>query len=375
MSAFHLTNHAQTIIFGPGSLAQQLGEAVDQAGWRSVMLCATPGARARGRLAPIEAALGERLAVTYEDVQPHVPALQVADAAALADNYQIDAVIGFGGGSAVGTAKAVSATLQPVQELDARVAVIAIPTTYAGSEMTPVFGVTEREGDTTRKVTRSDARVTPRLVVYDPLLTLDLPPRMSAGTGINAIAHCIEALYSTTRNPLASSAAIGGLRAISHALPHCYAHGDDIEARDEMLCGAFLAGTALAHVAMGLHHGVCHVIGGASGVAHGDANSVMLPHVMRFKPEIIAPQLAEAAVAMGIPSAGQSDEALASAAARQVADWVAVMALPARLRDIGIQEEQLAELARMAFASRTVQNDPRPIADLAEMETLLRDAW
>jgi maleylacetate reductase len=374
MSTFQLTNSAQTIIFGSGSVAQ-LGDAVAQAGWRRVMLCTTPNFRTRGHLAPIEAALGQWLAVTFEDVQPHVPALQVADAAALADQYQVDAVLGLGGGSSIGTVKAVSATLRPDQRSDALLPVIAIPTTYAGSEMTPVFGVTEREDGRARKVTRSDARVTPRLVVYDPLLTLDLPPRMTAGTGINAVAHCVEALYSTTRNPLATAVASGGLRAIANALLRCYTHGEDVEARDEMLGGAFLAGTALAHVAMGLHHGICHVIGGATGAAHGDANSVMLPFVMRFKPQVIAPQLAEAAVAMGIPALGQSDEALASAAAQRVADWVAAMRLPTRLRELGIREEQLPELARMAFASRTVQNDPRPIGAVSEIETLLRAAW
>src|SRR6185437_5369649 len=317
MSAFQLTNHAQTIIFGAGSVAQ-LGDAVAQAGWWRIMLCATPSFRARGHLGPIEAALGERLAITFEGVQPHVPALQVADAATLADQYQVDAVLGLGGGSSIGTAKAVSATLQSA---DPRVAVIAIPTTYAGSEMTPVFGVTERDDSGTRKVTRTDDSVTPRLVVYDPLLTLDLPPHMTAGTGINAAARCVEALYSTARNPLASAAAASGLRAISHALLRCYAHGDDVAARDEMLGGAFLAGTALAHVAMGLHHGVCHVLGGTTGVAHGDANSVMLPYVMRFHARAIAPQLAEAGTAMGVVVAGQSDEAVAAAAARQVAEW------------------------------------------------------
>jgi alcohol dehydrogenase class IV len=126
---------------------------------------------------------------------------------------------------------------------------------------------------------------------------------------------------------------------------------------------------------MGLHHGICHVIGGTTGVAHGDANSVMLPHVMRFHAQAIAPQLAEAAVAMGVVVAGQSDEALAAAAARHVADWVAAMHLPSHLRELGIEQRQLPELARMAFASRTVQNDPRPIGDVAELEALLREAW
>lgn len=372
MEAFHLTNSAQTVIFGRGSVAQ-LADMVSQSGWRRVMVCTTPHFRERGHLAPIEAALGLRLAITFEDVQPHVPALQVADATALADRYQIDAVIGLGGGSSIGTAKAVSLTLR--EQSSAPIPVIAIPTTYAGSEMTPVFGVTEEVEGVARKVTRSDMRVVPQLVIYDPLLTLDLPPRMTAGTGINAVAHCIEALYSSTRNPLSSSVAAGGLRAIAHTLIRCYSNGDDVDARGEMLSGAFLAGTALAHVTMGLHHGICHVIGGTTGAAHGDANSVILPHAMRFHLPEVAPYLAEAAIAMGVVSPGQSVEAAAEAAIQQVSDWVAAMHLPARLRDLGISEQQLSELAQLAFANRTVRSDPRPIHDAAELESLLRAAW
>ncbi|HEU5349531.1 MAG TPA: iron-containing alcohol dehydrogenase [Ktedonobacterales bacterium] len=377
MSTFHITIPAHTVIFGPGSIAQ-LGDAVAQAGWEHILLCTTPHVRSRGHLAAIETALGQRLVATYEGVQPHVPDAQVAEATALAVEHRIDAVIGLGGGSPIGTAKAVSMALQekhPASADDTRAPVIAIPTTYAGSEMTPVFGVTYHEDGVARKVTRSDARIAPRLIIYDPLLTLDLSPRMTAGTGINAAAHCIEALYSITRNPLSSATAYGGLRAIAHALPRCYASGNDVDTRDEMLSGAFLAGTALAHVAMGLHHGICHVIGGTTGAAHGDANSVMLPHVMRFNLQAVAPQLAEAAAAMGVATLGQSVEAMAEAATRQVADWVTEMRLPARLRDLGIQEHQVPELARMAFASRTVHNNPRPISSVAEIETLLRKAW
>src|SRR5262249_34388568 len=194
--------------------------------------------------------------------------------------------------------------------------VVAIPTTYAGSEMTPVYGVTHHTGGTARKITSSSPKSVPRLTIYDPLRTLDLPQRLTAGTGINAVAHCIEALYSITRNPLSTAAAIGGLRAIAHALPRCYAAGDDVEARTEMLQGSFLAGVALSNVAMGLHHGVCHVLGGTAGVAHGDANSVMLPHVMRFNRDATAPQLAQAAEAMGIPPAGRGVGAAAGAAER-----------------------------------------------------------
>jgi maleylacetate reductase len=387
MDTFRYTFYAQHVLFGPATAAQ-IGELSERFGWRRLLLCATASARERGHLAAVEDALGTRLVATYEHVQPHVPAACVAEATTLAAEHEVDAVIGLGGGSAIGTAKAVSLALEELRTgAPARAAfptdqplvpVIAIPTTYAGSEMTPVYGIThpaESADSAPRKVTVTDPKVTPKLTIYDPLLTLDLPPRVTAGTGINAAAHCIEALYSITRNPLSTAAALGGLRAIAHALPRCCADGHDVEARAEMLEGAFLAGTALSNVAMGLHHGICHVLGGTTGAAHGDANSVMLPYVMRFNLDTTASWLAPAAAAMGVASAGLSDEEAAGAAAEQVAEWVARMDLPQHLREIGVAEAQLPRLAALAFESRTVRNNPRPITSAAEIEALLRAAW
>ena len=384
MGSFHYTFFAQEIIFDRGALGQ-LGDLTRRFGWRRMLLCATAGARARGALAPVEAALGERLVATYERVQAHVPESDVMAATDLAAEHDVDAIIAYGGGSAIGVAKAASLALEERRTgRPARVAyptdqplvpTVAIPTTYAGSEITPVYGVTREVDGVANKITVTDPKITPKLVVYDPLLTLDLPPRATAGTGINAVAHCVEALYSITRNPLSSAAALAGLRALSRSLRRCWEDGADIEAREEALSGAFLAGTALSNVKMGLHHGVCHVIGGATGAAHGDANSVMLAHVMRFNLDATAPQLAQAAEAMGIPASGRSAEEAAASAAQMVADWVEQMRLPRRLREIGVQEEMLPELARMAFASRTVHNNPKPITDAAQLETLLREAW
>ncbi len=384
MGAFHYTFFAQEIVFGRGAL-DQLGPLAERSGWTRMMLCATAGARARGALAPVEALLGERLMATYDRVQAHVPESDVTTATDLAARHAVDAIIAFGGGSAIGVAKATSIALEERRTgRPARAAfptdqplipVIAIPTTYAGSEMTPVYGVTREVDGVSSKVTVTDPKITPKLVIYDPLLTLDLPPRVTAGTGINAVAHCVEALYSITRNPLSTAAALAGLRALSRSLVRCCENGADIEAREEALTGAFLAGTALSNVAMGLHHGICHVIGGATGAAHGDANSVMLPHVMRFNLAATAPQLAQAAEAMGIPVSGRGPDESAASAAERIADWIEQMRLPRRLREIGVEEERLPELARMAFASRTVHNNPRPVTDVAQLEALLREAW
>src|SRR6266705_1817588 len=220
-----------------------------------------------------------------------------------------------------------------------------------------------------------DAQITPKLVMYDPLLTLHLPPEITASTGINALAHCIEALYSITRNPLSTAAALSGVRYIVSALPRCYSVGDDREARTEMLLGSFLAGTALSNVAMGLHHGLCHVLGGTAGVPHGIANSIVLPHAMRFNLDATAPQLARAAEAMGISLTERSPEAAAEEAVQRVHDLIAQMNLPQHLQEVGVQETELPHLAQLAFQSRTVQSNPKPITNAAQIEEVLRAAW
>jgi maleylacetate reductase len=385
---FSYTFYAEEILFGVGALAR-LGEVADRYGVGRLLLCTTPHSRERGHLGRIEASLGDRLVVVYEGVRPHVPQAQVSEALSLASRYSIDAVIGLGGGSSIGLAKAVGLALEELRTgRPARAAfptdqplipVIAIPSTYSGSEMTPIYGVTyQTEGEPPRKVTVIDAKVTAKVSLYDPLLTLDLPPSLTAGTGINAIAHCVEALYSIRRNPISNSLAKSGLAVMAEALPRCYRTGDDLAARTDMLMGSFLAGTALSNVSMGLHHGLCHVLGGASGVAHGDVNSVLLAHVMRFNLEATAPQLAEAAVAMGavgVAAAREDPEAAALAAAGQVSEWVREMHQPERLRDLGVLEADIPGLASTAIANRNVQNNPRPIKDSAEIEALLRAAW
>jgi len=381
MQDFRYTGFAQEILSGAGMLAQ-LGQAIDRFGWQRVMLCSTQSQRRNGHIPSVEQALGERLVAVYEHVQPHVQDFQVEEALMLARERRVDAILGLGGGSPIGMAKTVSFALEKRGEKQASspitqplVPVIAIPTTYAGSELTPVYGVTEHVDEQARKVTVSDVRIVPKLIIYDPLLTLDLPPELTASTGINALAHCIEALYSITRNPPSTAVALSGVRAITSALPRCYETGDDLEARTEMLNGALLAGMALAHVSMALHHGLCHVLGGSAGVPHGIANGIILPHAMRFNLDATAALLAPAAEAMGIATTGRSTEEAVEEAIQAIYSLIGGMHLPQRLRDVGVQESDLPHLAQLALANRSVQNNPRPISNAAQLEAILRAAW
>jgi len=366
MIGFNYVSYAQEILFAPGVLAR-LRQTVEKRGWQRCMLCTSHSMRVGGQLGPIESNLGEKLVAVFERVQPHVQDGQVATALAAAREKSIDLVIGLGGGSALGMAKAVGFDLQ--------LPIVAIPTTYAGSEMTPVYGITHTDEDPPRKVTVSDPKVVPSLVFYDPQLTLDLPSALTASTGINALAHCIEALYSKTRNPLSSLAATEGVRHIHAALLKCYQDGKNLEARTEMLFGSHLAGLSLASVSMGLHHGLCHVLGGSANVPHGIANAIILPHAILFNADVTAAQLIPAAEAMNVPEIGNNPKERIEALAQRISTLVRDMDLPQRLRDAGIREADLPRLAQLAFQNKTVQNNPKPITDVTQLESLLRDAW
>lgn len=384
MKDFQLVSYAQEIIFGSGSIAK-LAQAVEESGWKRLILCSSPSLRRLGHIAEIEAALGEKLVAIYAEVQAHVRDFQVDEAFGIAAEHKIDAVIGLGGGSAIGMAKAVSMAVeekrtgQPARAAfptdQPLIPVIAIPTTYAGSEMTPIYGITYTDGGISKKITVRDPKITPKMVIYDPDLTLELPREVTASSGINALAHCVEALYSKLRNPQATAAAQEGIRHICSALPRCTVDGSDREARREMFLGSHMAALALSTTKMGLHHGLCHILGGSAGVAHGVANSIILPHAIRFNMETTTAQLALAARAMGINGASQGVEMAAEALVDKVYDFIGRLGLPQRLRDVGVLENQIPHLAELALQNRAVQNNPKPITSAEQTELVLRAAW
>jgi maleylacetate reductase len=323
--------------------------------------------RAGGWVSQIESSLGKQLVAVFDNVQPHVQDIQVHEALALAQEKNADAIIGMGGGSPIGMAKAVGFQLH--------LPIIAVPSTYAGSEMTAVYGITHTDENPPRKVTVKDPKISPSLVIYEPELTLDLPPELTASTGINALAHCIEALYSKTRNPLSTAAAVKGVQHIHNSLFRCFQDGRNMEARTEMLLGTHLAGFSLASVSMGLHHGLCHVLGGTANIPHGIANAIILPHAIKFNAEATTTQLLPAAEVMGISLNGTSPKGVIETMAQRIFELIGRMNLPQRLRDAGVAESDLPRLAEIAFQNRTVQNNPKPITDVAQLERLLQEAW
>jgi len=280
--------------------------------------------------------LGGGAVAVWTEVVQHVP-IELADRArAAVDAAAADVVVAIGGGSAIGLAKAIALTH--------RIAIVAVPTTYAGSEQTAIYGLT---GDR-HKQTGSDPVVLPTVVVYDPDLTLDLPPAVTGPSAFNALAHSVEALYAPGHNPVTSLFALEGVRAIAVSLPAAMRDPADLGARATLLYGAFLSGKALGATSTGLHHKICHVLGGTFNLVHADTHSVVLPHAVAFNAPELPGEMAELARALGVD--GDPAGALWDLAVRSQ--------VPTSLAALGLARDDLGEAATQAAAAIT--DNPRP---------------
>jgi maleylacetate reductase len=344
--AFSYESRAQRVIFGAGAARTDLGAEIKRLGCTRVLMIATHAQQA------LADSIASSLPVvaTFADVRQHVPVQTATAARALAQASNADAVLSIGGGSTTGTAKAVALTTQ--------LPIIAVPTTYAGSEATAVWGLTEAG----RKSTGTDPLVLPRVVVYDPELTLSLPTDLAVTSGLNAMAHCVDSLWAPHANPVSSALAVAGIRALREALPAIQRDGTEPGARAEALSAAYLAAVAFSTAGSGLHHKICHILGGAYDLPHAPTHAVVLPYVMAFN----------------LPSAPKAAAMLADAldAADPVAGLVELytsLAAPTSLRQLGMSADDLPEAARLVAAAAPASN-PRLVGqDGAEL--ILRQAW
>jgi maleylacetate reductase len=271
------------IVFGPGTL-HRVSDVVEQVGAVRIMLIA--GGSAAAISESVRTQLGERIVAMHDDVRQHVPEELADIAVRRARDTNAGGVITVGGGSSIGLGKVVAVSLE--------VPLIAIPTTYAGSEMTPVYGITGKQ-----KVTRRDPRALPKAVVYDPTTTLGLPPRVTATSGLNALAHCMEAIVGPGATPFSTLVAREAAALLPDALRACVHDGSDLAARSVTQYAAFLAGRSLALAGTGLQHKLAHILGGRYRAIHAEVHAVLLPHVAAFH-EVEAPvEIAAFAKALG----------------------------------------------------------------------------
>ena len=346
MKNFVYNAQAARVIFGAGSL-QHLGREIEALGARKALVLSTPEQRASAEM--IADLLGPRAAGVFDRAVMHVPMETAREARELARQLGADCAVAIGGGSTTGLGKAIA--------LDSGLPILAIPTTYAGSEMTSIYGITEGG----LKKTGKDVRVLPRTVIYDPELTLSLPVRMSVTSGINALAHAAEGLYAVDSNPIMDLMAKEGIAAMGRALPAIKKEATDMAARSDALYGAWLCGTVLGNVGMALHHKLCHTLGGSFNLPHAETHTIVLPHALAYN-AAASPQAMQA-IAQALQ--GRS-------AAQAVFDLAQNNGAPVALRDIGMKASDLDRACDIAMQNQ--YPNPRPL-ERAAIRQLLQQAF
>lgn len=336
----------QRVRFASAAAAENLRDALGELGTRRLMVIASHGQRATA-----EAILaGVPVAHWCEEVVMHVPVEVAQRARDAARDHDVDTLVSIGGGSATGLAKAVALTTG--------LPIVAVPTTYAGSEATPVWGMTEAG----RKTTGTDARVLPTTIVYDATLTQRLPVDLSVASGLNALAHSVDAMWAPRADPVNAALAGEAIRALRVGLPAVVDQPTGLDGREQTLYGAYLSAVAFASAGSGLHHKICHVLGGMFDLPHAPTHAVVLPHVLAFNAPNAPAAERRIAAAFGAPTALDGLAAL-----RETLD------APRTLRDIGMPVDGIAAAADAIVAAAPAGN-PTPVTTDSISE-LLRAAW
>jgi maleylacetate reductase len=346
IGSFTFENLPCRVVFGSGTLSAA-AEELQRFGAKRALLLTTPQQEAQGR--KLGSALGPLFAGIFSNATMHTPVEVTELALAAMKDCDADCIVSLGGGSTTGLGKALA--------LRTGVNQLCIPTTYAGSEMTPILGETKDGLKTT--VRTND--VLPETVIYDADLTLSLPPALAATSGINAIAHAVEALYARDTNPVISLMAEEGIRALARALPAIIAKPDDREVRSDALYGAWLCGVCLGTVGMALHHKLCHTLGGTFDLPHAETHTIVLPHALAYN----APAAPEAAARVA-RAIGAKDPALG------LYDLARRLNAKLALRDIGMPESGIDRAADLAVTN--AYWNPRPVERDA-IRALIARAW
>lgn len=362
------TSFTQKIHFGTGAI-DDAGKVLRDLGLRRVLLVTTAGRAASPAGDRLVRSIGRAMASQYTGARSHVPTTVVQEALRQAHRDGIDGVVSFGGGSCADLGKAVCFFLEqesgaPGSSYADRASIkhVAIPTTYSGAELTGFFGMTD---ETARSKTGAGGpTIVPIAAIYDPDITRSTPPRVSAETGMNCLAHGVEAAWSPYRTPEAEAVALACIERVADALPRVVDDPDDLGARNDMLIAAVLGGRALHNSTMGVHHGLSQLLGGRTGIPHGLANALILPHAIAFNAQAVPEELRKIGRSLG----DESDPAGAVARLRER------IGLPSGLSEVGVEDDDLKAVARLSQSNHSVKSNPRPVSE-ADALSILEAAW
>ncbi|OZD60996.1 maleylacetate reductase [Rhodococcus sp. 06-1460-1B] len=346
MLEFEHDSLAQRVLFGAGKAASNLAAEATRLGATSVMVIAGPAETelATSLCREIEPRL------MYSEVVQHVPIETAEKARAAAIEHEVDLLVSIGGGSTTGLAKAVALT--------SGIPIVAIPTTYAGSEATNVWGLTEAS----RKTTGVDARVLPTTVIYDVLSLLTLPVELSVASGLNALAHSVDSMWAPRADPINSTLAVEAITALSSGLRDIKRDSSSQSGHEQTLYGAYLSAVAFASAGSGLHHKICHVLGGTYNMPHAQTHAIVLPHVLEHNAPYAPAAEQRIAAAFGTATAVEGLWSLRTE-----------LEAPTALRDYGLKESDLDEAVALVLEAAPASN-PRPVTAESLM-VLLRNAW
>ncbi|KAI9729582.1 MAG: hypothetical protein M1834_006778 [Cirrosporium novae-zelandiae] len=350
MEPFEYNANPGRVIFGNGTL-KKLPEELKRQNLTSPLLLTTPQQTSQGEA--LQSILNGQIAGLYTQATMHTPANITSSAVAFAQEKKADSVVSIGGGSTIGLGKAIS--------IRTGLPHICIPTTYAGSEMTPILGETA-DG---RKTTRSDPKILPGTVIYDVDLTMTLPADMSATSGVNAIAHAVEALYARNTNPIITLLAIEGIRALASSLPEIVNNpsSSSISARSKALYGAWLCGTCLGSVGMALHHKLCHTLGGSFNLPHAETHTIVLPHALSYN----APAVPEAMKKLAGALPCSDGDAI-----KGLNVLLEKLKVKRGLKEFGMEEEDVEKAVEIAVSNPYW--NPRPI-EREPLREVIRRCW
>ena len=351
MDSFVHDLKSSRVVFGAGTISQVANE-IKRCSASSPLFLSTPrGAAQTQMLAQLCATTGIKPAGSYNGAVMHTPTATTVEAMAYLENVSADCIVSIGGGSVIGLGKALS--------IRTGLPHVCVPTTYSGSEMTPILGETDKG----EKVTRSEPKILPATVIYDADLLMTLPTAVCITSGVNAMAHAIEALYAANTTPIVTLMALEGIKALAEALPKIASDGSSRDARERALYGAWLCGTCLGNSSMGIHHKLCHMLGGSYGLPHSETHTILLPHSLAYNAPAIPRQMK--LLAPLFPGSGGD-------AVSGLNHLLEQLGAPRALKDFGLKESDLDDATQKALSAR--YPNPRELQTEGIRE-LLERAW